>query len=66
MDLESRIKALKSRIQQMYLHLGYNSSGTRRINSTQVEEKSSVLEVDRTAEIRNDELDALRRAVTKR
>lgn len=66
MDLESRIKALKSRIQKMYLHLGYNSSGTRRINSTQLEEKSVAVGVDRTAEIRNGELDALKRALTKR
>ncbi len=49
----------------MYLRLGYNASGTQRLNLTQVEEKSSVVKVDRTAENdkRNSELDALRRAL---
>ena len=49
----------------MYLRLGYNASGTKRLNLTQVEEKSSVVKVDRTAEnsARDKELDALRRAL---
>ena len=45
----------------MYLRLGYNASGTRRINSQRVEEKSCVVEVDQTKE---SELAALKRALT--
>ena len=44
----------------MYLRLGYNAQGTRRINSQRVEEKSSVVEVDHTKE---SELAALKRAL---
>ena len=64
-SLEHRVYTIKSRIKDMYLRLGYNASGTQRLNSTQVEEKSSVVEVDRTPENdeRNSELDALRRAL---
>lgn len=49
----------------MYLRLGYNASGTRLLNSQRVEEKSSVVEVDRTTESDKDtELAALKRALT--
>ena len=49
----------------MYLRLGYNAQGTRLINSQRVEEKSSVVEVDRTTESERDtELAALKRALT--
>ena len=49
----------------MYLRLGYNSTGTQRLNLTQVEEKSSVVKVDRTTESERDtELAALKRALT--
>ena len=61
MELEQRISQLRSRITDMYLRLGYNASGTRRINSQRVEEKSSVVEVDQTKE---SELAALKRALT--
>ena len=61
MELEQRISQLRSRITDMYLRLGYNASGTRRINSQRVEEKSSVVEVDQTKE---NELAALKRALT--
>ena len=64
-SLEHRVYTIKSRIKDMYLRLGYNASGTKRLNLTQVEEKSSVVKVDRTTENdkRNSELDALRRAL---
>ena len=61
MELEQRISQLRSRITDMYLRLGYNAQGTRRINSQRVEEKSSVVEVDHTKE---SELAALKRALT--
>ena len=65
MELEQRISQLRSRITDMYLRLGYNAQGTRRINSQRVEEKSSVVEVDRTTESERDtELAALKRALT--
>jgi len=63
-SLEHRVYTIKERIKQMYLRLGYNASGTQRLNSTQVEEKSSAVEVDRTTEIehqRNSELLAIKR-----
>ena len=62
MDLEARISSIKARIQRMYIHLGYDKHGIKHINSAQVEEKSSVPEVDRTKE--NTELLALSRALT--
>ncbi len=68
-SLEHRVYTIKERIKQMYLRLGYNASGTQRLNSQRVEEKSSVAEVDRTAEnerIRNAELDALRASLRSR
>ena len=61
MELEQRISQLRSRITDMYLRLGYNASGTRRINSQRVEEKSNIAEVDQTKE---NELAALKRALT--
>ena len=61
MELEQRISQLRSRITDMYLRLGYNASGTRRINSQRVEEKSNIAEVDQTKE---SELAALKRALT--
>ena len=68
-SLEHRVYTIKERIKQMYLRLGYNASGTQRLNSQRVEEKSSVAEVDRTAEnerIRNAELDARRASLRSR
>ena len=68
-SLEHRVYTIKERIKQMYLRLGYNASGTQLLNSKRVEEKSSVAEVDRTAEnerIRNAELDALRASLRSR
>ena len=68
-SLEHRVYTIKERIKQMYLRLGYNASGTQLLNSQRVEEKSSVAEVDRTAEneqIRNAELDALRASLRSR
>ena len=68
-SLEHRVYTIKERIKQMYLRLGYNASGTQLLNSQRVEEKSSVVEVDRTAEnerIRNAELDALRASLRSR
>ena len=68
-SLEHRVYTIKERIKQMYLRLGYNASGTQLLNSQRVEEKSSVAEVDRTAEnerIRNAELDALRASLKSR
>lgn len=65
MDLEHRINIIRARIKDMYLHLGYDARGIHKINSAQVEEKSSAVEVDRTPENAKDsELDALRRALT--
>ena len=65
MDLEHRINSIRARIRDMYLHLGYDAKGIHKRNSAQVEEKSSVVEVDRTPENdKNSELDALRRALT--
>ena len=68
-SLEHRVYTIKERIKQMYLRLGYNASGTQLLNSQRVEEKSSVAEVDRTAEndaVRNAELDALRASLRSR
>ena len=64
-SLEHRVYTIKERIKSMYLRLGYNSTGTQLLNSQRVEEKSRIAE-DRTTEIRNGELDALKRALTKR
>ena len=63
--IEHKVYTIKSRIKDMYLRLGYNASGTKRLNSTPVEEKSRAVEVDRTAEnsSKDLELDALRRAL---
>tara|TARA_B100001057_G_C22204581_1_gene702164 strand:+ start:206 stop:412 length:207 start_codon:yes stop_codon:yes gene_type:complete len=68
MDLETRVNNIKARISRMYTHLGYDKNGIHKIDSTPVEEKSKVLEVDRTPEntAKDAELDALRRALTKR
>ena len=63
-SLEHRVYTIKERIKSMYLRLGYNASGTQLINSQRVEEKSRIAEVDRTTEIRNGELAALKRALT--
>ena len=65
-SLEHRVYTIKERIKSMYLRLGYNSTGTQLLNSQRVEEKSRVAEVDRTTEIRNGELNALKRALTIR
>ena len=63
--IEHRVYTIKERIKSMYLRLGYNASGTRLLNSQRVEEKSSVVEVDRTTESDKDtELAALKRALT--
>ena len=64
-SLEHRVYTIKERIKSMYLRLGYNASGTQLINSQRVEEKSSIAEVDRTAENKREtELAALKRALT--
>ena len=63
--IEHRVYIIKERIKSMYLRLGYNASGTQLLNSQRVEEKSSVVEVDRTTESnKNKELAALKRALT--
>ena len=67
--IEHRVYTIKERIKSMYLRLGYNASGTQLLNSQRVEEKSSVVGVDRTTEnerIRNAELDALRASLRSR